>query len=339
MNKSEYRRALIMLRPRQGGYAGHVRLERRVMMGSLYFIVTAPEGGALEAVLIGQRGGEYFAARLGALRRDGRGQATLAWSFDPRNIDGRPLDAYALVGVVRRDDGGCRLALAGNVEGSRPMDMDRAEAAACAAPAGEAEPAADLPEAGEDAPLATDGQAGSAEGDPDDGEMRIYTAARVLRDRKEARAAQEGAEKDEQQGEGIAMQEDRMEPAAPEMPEQPEAENIEEPADAKPQSAAARLGLDVALPWSGALEPLRALFAGQAEVPTLEDDYVYVSAAQDGEEDALRIGLHATNGTVDGLRYAVRALYTQDPPEGLEGWTWVGDRTHGWWVTSADPMK
>ena len=338
MNKSEYRRALIMLRPRKGGYAGHVRLERRVMMGSLYFIVTAPEGGDLEAALIGQRGGEYFAARLGALRRDGRGQATLAWSFDPRNIDGRPLDAYALVGVVRRDGRECTLALAGNVEGSRPMDMDRAAAAACAALTGEAEPAADLPEPAEEAP-ALEAEAGPTEVDPDDGETRIYTATRVLRDREEATKAQEDPGREKQDGEGIAMQEDRMETTARQMPEQEKIEEIKESAGENPGSAAAKLGLDTTLPWTGTLEPLRALFASQAEVPTLEDDYVYVSASQDGEEDALRIGLHATNGTLDGLRYAVRALYTQDPPAGLEGWTWVGDRTHGWWVTSADPMR
>lgn len=337
MNKSEYRRALIMLRPRQSGCAGHVRLERRVMMGSLYFIVTAPEGGDLEAVLIGQRGGEYFAARLGALRRDGRGQATLAWSFDPRNIDGRPLDAYALVGVVRSDGDSCRLVLVGNVEGSRPMDMKRVEAAACAAPDGEAEPAADLPEFGEEEAPAAKMVAEAAGRDPDDPGTRIYTATRVLRDRGEVRMAREAEEQEKGDAKVSAMGEERMEPAVQAAVEEMQGSAGME-ADANPGTAAAKLGLDADQPWTGALEPLQALFASRPEVATLEDDYVYVSAPRDGEEDALRVGLHATNGKVDGLRYAVRALYTEDPPEGMEGWTWVGDRTHGWWVTSADPM-
>lgn len=328
MNKNEYRRALIMLRPRQSGYAGHVRLERRVMMGSLYFIVTAPEGGALEAVLIGQRGGEYFAARLGALRRDGRGQATLAWSFDPRNIDGRPLDAYALVGVIAAGDG-CGLALAGNVEGSRPMDMEKAEAAACARFSGDAEPAADLPEAAEEAPPAQAEAAESTEASPDDGETRIYTAVRHREAPASEGEARREAETGEEKAEVSDMQQETMERAG-------DAEQEPMEAQAGAATAAARLGLDATLPWTGALEPLRALFASQPEVETLEDDYVYVAAPQDGDPDGMRIGLHVTNGAVDGLRYAVRALYTENPPAGLEGWTWVGDRTHGWWVTEAE---
>ena len=55
MSKNEYRRAFIMLRPLMTGYSGHARLERRVMTGSLYFIVTAPVDG-LRAALVGQRG-------------------------------------------------------------------------------------------------------------------------------------------------------------------------------------------------------------------------------------------------------------------------------------------
>ena len=52
MNKNEYRRAFIMLRPALTGYSGHVRLERRTMTGSMYFIVSAP-GEGLNAALVG----------------------------------------------------------------------------------------------------------------------------------------------------------------------------------------------------------------------------------------------------------------------------------------------
>ena len=445
MNKNEYRRTLIMLRPRQSGYAGHARLERRVMMGSLYFIVTAPEGGALTAALVGQRGGEYFAAPLGALRRDGRGQATLAWSFDPRNVDGRPLDAYTLVAVADTGDGGCRLVLAGNVEGARSMDMDKAEAAVCAALAASPEPAADLPARDEappareatraeapkeEAPAAPVPQAQPAQTakPAEDAEVRIYTAVRPRRaaaqaaedrpaqdagapaladdaaaetpeakagnpgagapdDAEQERAIMmetspareeapgivvlEGAEQEtamavagsQEDGSGIVVLEGAEQEAMTAVADSQEdgsgivvlegaeqetmtaaafaADGAEIPAGATAspdQPAAQLLGLDTSLPWTGALEPLRALFAERAAVPTLEDDYVYVAAPLDGEEDALRVGLHVSGGVVDGLRYAVPALYTPDPPEGLEAWSWVGDDTHGWWVTTADPQ-
>ena len=142
MNKSEYRRAFIMLRPAQTGYSGHARLERRTMTGSLYFIVSAP-AGTLYASLAGQRGGNYYAAPLGALREDSRGQFTLAWSFDPRNIDGRPLEAYQLL-TVSRGDGDCQVVLTGNVDGAYPMDTMKVQEAVCALYRPD-EPAGDLP--------------------------------------------------------------------------------------------------------------------------------------------------------------------------------------------------
>ena len=40
MAKNDYRRSLIMLRAHERGYSGHVRLEHRVMMGSMYFTVS-----------------------------------------------------------------------------------------------------------------------------------------------------------------------------------------------------------------------------------------------------------------------------------------------------------
>ena len=148
MNKNEYRRAFIMLRPAQAGCSGHVRLERRVMTGSLYFIVTAP-GEGYEAALCGQRAGEYYAAPLGSLRRDSRGQLTLAYAFDPRNVGGRPLEAYQLL-VVADTSGDCRVALTGNVDGAFPMDYAAVGEAVCTLYRQDA-PAADIPDEGEPA--------------------------------------------------------------------------------------------------------------------------------------------------------------------------------------------
>ena len=146
MTRNEYRRAFIMLRAVMPGYGGHVRLERRTLTGSMYFIITAPQGvGELAAALVGRQDGKYFAAPIGPLSRDRRGQLALAWQFDPRSIAGRPLEAYAWVTVVATG-GPCALALTGNVEGSRPVDARALGEAACAlfAPTREA-PAADLP--------------------------------------------------------------------------------------------------------------------------------------------------------------------------------------------------
>ena len=145
MNRNEYRRAFIMLRTVLPGYGGHVRLERRTLTGSMYFTITAPQGvNELSAVLVGQRNGEYYAAAIGALTRDRRGQLARAWQFDPRDIDARPLEAYAWLAVVATG-GRCALALTGNVEGSRPVDLQALERAACAPFECRRAPAADLP--------------------------------------------------------------------------------------------------------------------------------------------------------------------------------------------------
>ena len=74
MLRNDYRRALIMLRPLERGYAGHARLERRTLMATLCFTATAPGAAALRAALVGWRGSDHFAAPLGALRRDSRGR-------------------------------------------------------------------------------------------------------------------------------------------------------------------------------------------------------------------------------------------------------------------------
>lgn len=180
MNRNDYRRAFIMLRAAMPGYGGHVRLERRTLTGSMYFIITAPQGvGELSAALVGQRDGAYYAAPIGPLSRDRRGQLALAWTFDPRAIDGRPLEAYAWVAVVATG-GPCALALTGNVEGSRAVDARALEAAACAlfAPV-EAPPAADLPE-----PVPAE-PAGETRGD-----VKVYTLTRSRLRRPTDRSAE-----------------------------------------------------------------------------------------------------------------------------------------------------
>ena len=144
--KNDYRRSLIMLRALERGYSGHVRLEHRTLTGSMVFVVTAPSGGTLCAALVRWNSkGEYAAARLGELRRDSRGQATLAYSFDPRCIDGHPLSDYSLIAVTDRVGRRCDMVLAGNLNGSRETDWNQARIAACSVCAMADEPAFDLP--------------------------------------------------------------------------------------------------------------------------------------------------------------------------------------------------
>ena len=175
MVKNDYRRALIMLRAHERGYSGHVRLEHRVMMGSMYFTVSAPssEGTLCASLVRADAKGGYVAFRLGNLRRDGRGQGSFAYSFDPRNIGGRPLDDYFLIAIALQTGGECAIVLTGNVNGSRDFRYDGVRDAVCNACAAEAQPAAeteappaeaeipadDLPEAAEEESASESGDA------------------------------------------------------------------------------------------------------------------------------------------------------------------------------------
>ena len=132
MTKNEYRRSLILLRSNESGYSGHVRMERRVTTGSMTFMLqTPPAGDELRAALIGRDKRGYYACAIGDIRRDARGQGTLAFTFDPRNICGRELDMYRLIAVVRTGADGCALVLLGNLNGYADMDLQLALNAAC----------------------------------------------------------------------------------------------------------------------------------------------------------------------------------------------------------------
>lgn len=378
MVRNEYRRAFIMLRAAMPGFGGHVRLERRTLTGSMYFIVTAPQGaGELSAALAGQQNGVYYATPIGALSRDRRGQLSLAWQFDPRRIDGRPLEAYPWVVVADTGDP-CAVALTGNVEGSHALNPDALSRAVCALFAPEPSPAADLPEADAppeaapkppfaadipdaDAPRETatisepedDTPAPPdpiADGDEMQGDVRIYT-----RIRSRPRPSQRRKPQPAQAGEDASAPVDA--PEAVPVPERavetieavpncgvsedaaPSAE-ADAPATEGPVAAARLLGLDITAPWPAADESLRRLFATQVPASAApEDGFVYVSAPMpdgSGYGDFLA-GLKAENGVVTGIRYALPARRTPEPPPGLEGYIWLpADGDEGYWVTEGD---
>jgi len=374
MIRNEYRRAFIMLRAVMPGYGGHVRLERRTLTGSMYFIITAPQGvGELAAALVGQQNGEYYATPIGSLNRDRRGQLVLAWQFDPRSIDGRPLEAYPWIAVVATG-GPCALALTGNVEGSRTMDVRALERAACAlfVPGGTADaPAADLPEAGEDAPAPSeapvgdspDGQApsgiasedpaisakpvdGAGEGDEETrGDVRVYTMTRARLRRLAGRNDSADAP---QSAPARAVSEVATPQTAPEVgnasnaPEalavgpEPETEVL----PIEPVTAARQLGLDITVPWPGIAEALRRLFATQSPATDAPDDgFTYVAFPMpdgSGYRQSL-VGLKAEDGRITAIRHALPAIRTPESPAGMEGCLWLpGEGEAGFWVAEEE---
>lgn len=89
--------------------------------------------------------------------------------------------------------------------------------------------------------------------------------------------------------------------------------------------------------WPDAIEPLREMFfSSEAVVPFETDGYVFIRAALpgDGEVNSCLIGLRCEEGIPDRICYAIPAVYTHEPPAGLEGYVWCGDRTRGYWVIS-----
>lgn len=132
MDRNEYRRSLIMLRSLVNGYSGHARIEIRTLTGILSILASLPQDAQnVQAALVGSRRGEYYAAPLGALRRDLRGQAGLSVNFDPRRIGGRPLEAYSLLVIVNTENNACQMVLSGNLAGSREIDWSKTRDAVC----------------------------------------------------------------------------------------------------------------------------------------------------------------------------------------------------------------
>ena len=359
MMKNDYRRSLIMLRALERGYSGHVRLEHRTLTGSMVFVVTAPSGGTLCAALVRWNSrGEYAAARLGELRRDSRGQATLAYSFDPRCIDGHPLSDYSLIAVTDRVGRRCDMVLAGNLNGSRETDWNQARIAACSACAMADEPAFDLPVRPGVRPARPnyDDQATTLPDDvlvepvdtpttlPDDvlvepDDTPTTLPDDVLVEPDDAPTTLPGdipVETDEQIPVGTSSDESTDGSAAPLFPA---------PDDFAGAIPAASYGdadanaLNPALVWPGESEGLRSYFAGENySVDAPDDGYLYVEAPMPEESgyDSVRIGVRPENGVPESVAYALPGRFSAEPPEGLEDYEWSGDGERGWWVAYLD---
>lgn len=306
MMKNEYRRSLIMLRPHRQGYAGHVRLERRTLMGSMYFAVTIPgEEGALCAAMIRRdREDAYFATKLGMLRSDGRGQATLAHSFDPRNIAGFALEDYQLIVVMLSTGAQCDVALSGNVNGSREIDWSRVRTAACAACNEENQPACELC-------------------------SQVQTSQRIG---KSDDAEQEDVPESTMEQQDVFM--------IPQVESQEERTSEEESTEMQESpTAAEETEMDMNVPWPGTSESLRTLFAESPKQEwMLNDGFTYIRAPmpENSGYAHVNIGVKTENGVPVAIAYALPDHFAEQPPAGLEGYQWKGGAAEGWWVIYTD---
>ncbi len=314
MMRNDYRRALILLRCNEPGWSGHVRLERRTLMGSMYFMVQPPQGEeAIYAVLVSRSRDGYAACVLGQLGRDGRGQAVLSYSFDPRSICGRELEQYQLIAVAAVSNGDCRIVLHGNVDGHADLNWERVQQAVCLSlntvpetpgivqPREEETQDEDAPQPdhgeGTACPLADGGIAAQA--------VELLEAIPVLAAHESDEA---GIKKEERTGDN-------------------------------PEAAAAVLGVDTSHPWQEEIDGLRALFEQQPPLSDgPENGYAYVAAPlpEGSPYDFLAVGLRAENGQPIAVSYALPAAYTAEPPAGMEAYRWLGDGNRGWWISEID---
>ncbi|MEG1813346.1 MAG: hypothetical protein RR337_08615, partial [Clostridia bacterium] len=122
MLRNDYRRALIVLRPLTKGMSGHVRLERRTLVGSMRFTVQGAGSGMLHALLMADTKNGWVIYPLGTLSADARGQSGMIASFDPRALSGLDLNDYTLLALVKTGAGRPELVMTGMVNGSKEVN-------------------------------------------------------------------------------------------------------------------------------------------------------------------------------------------------------------------------
>lgn len=309
MVRNDYRRALILLRSNAPDYSGHVRLERRTLMGSMYFVLRTPENaGGLEAVLVGRNKDSYYACPLGAFRKDMRGQTTLGWNFNPRDVCGRELEQYQKIVVARKTDEDCTIVLFGNLNGFAEMNWERVRTAVCLS--------------------LEDGKARASVSEfTEPPEETEEIEEDIAEDILEELTGDEAEEEEE-------LPRRRNRPGEQELPTEIETDAQTAMPTQPVRTAAELLGVNTDLPWPDSIEPLRRMFGTQTPVQNAPDDrYIYISApmpAGCGYENCA-IGLRAGGGAPVAVSYALRAHYTTQPPAGLEDYAWSGNGNEGWW--------
>lgn len=295
MMRNDYRRALILLKGNAQGYSGHVRLERRTTMGSMYFLLQAPaQCHTLRAALVGSGRRGYFACALGEALRDERGQAALSYSFDPRNICGHELEHYRLIVISCAGGQDCEIVLSGNVCGHADLNWDQVRMALCELYSGEG---------GENLQEAQLPAAGEIPGLPE--------------------------EKTEEPAEMHAPQQEIREESIE------KASEADATLDERPRMAGEMLDIDMDAPWPQSIDALRPLFALSVPMENPPDEeYIYIAAAMPPESGYAycAVGIQAQAGMPVSVRYGLPSVWTDRPPAGLEEHTWVGNQNHGWWM-------
>ncbi len=285
MAKNDYRRALILLRSNEMGLQGHVRLECRTTMGSMQFNVSGlgTDCAPLQAAMAAKTAAGWKITHIGTLGQNGRGQAGLNWTFDPRSIEGIPLEKYEAFLILKTFDGSCKTALTGYVNGARQIDWERAEAAACESysqiPAPAQEPlAAEEPVARNDEPVALQ-EEHAVPGE----ELAVAEKTDVLDEPSE-------------------------EPAAPQVPMHESLLDI---------PATGEEAREVF--WPENIAPLREYFANKPAADSPEiSGYTFVETGADG----CKVGVCETDGRIGSVAYAIPGEFSEIPPAGLEGYLW-----------------
>ena len=296
MENNEYRRSLIMLRSLIPGYSGHARLEIRTLTGSLNIVATLPPGAQnIQAVLAGNRRGTYFAAPLGTLRRDLRGQWGLSVNFDPRSIGGRPLDAYSHL-ILADTAGRCTPVLAGNLNGSCFPDWSKLRETVCSlfVPARPDTPILPTPSI----PVRPDIPA-----QPDTPILPTPS----IPNQDEAPANPDTP--------SLPTPELPHEPEIPPQPPTPIQPRDEEPAE------------EDTLQWDFSSE--------NPDVPAFSRTgwkFTRVSLPEGCPYTYSYVGVPDNSDAPPEICCAIPAVYTPEPPPGLDDYEWSGGAGQGWWI-------
>ena len=361
MAENDYRRALIMLRTVEPGYSGHVRLEKRTLMGNFCFVVHAPASSRLlYAALVGRRGENYFAAPLGTLARDGRGQAALRVDFDPRNIGGRELDSYPLTVVLLvTPEGECSIVLVGNVNGSEEMDWTKVREAACSLFAAQIPSPQPRQESDSETPSAPEAETEAAPEGPSDTEQPEAVA--TFSGLRPTAAKEPAAVKSAPVAEAAPATEAPSAPETPaasetpavtetppatEAPPTPAAEDRSQEAQEDTRVAELRAILEQQLQSPSASEEERAdaqglrdaLDAGEVEEFPQLDGYLFVRipTPEGCGYPCAFVGAQVEDGELRSLCYALPGTFAAEPPAGLTSYVFLGGRSAGWWAYCVD---
>lgn len=296
MMRNDYRRALILLRGNESGYSGHVRLERRTLMGSMYFLVQAPQHcPKLRAALVGRGKDSYYACAIGEMDRDARGQAVLSYNFDPRSICERELEQYQLIVITCDRDDDCPIVLWGNVCGHADLNWERVRTAVCGLYSD--------PIAREDAAPALQEHALPALSDALEREIQQEIREEILEEQEDiAEDIREGdTDRPRTAGEilGIDM-------------------NLPWPASIEPVRSLFRVSVPMDNPPDG------------------DYTYIAAAMPPDSGYAYSVVGVRVQDGAPVSVRYGLPAAWSEQTPAGLEDYSWVGDQNRGYWMLQID---